>query len=45
MNNADKENSGFFAEGFLSLVVAIVGSLLLAAATFTPWVVVVVALS
>ncbi len=45
MSNTDKRFSGLLAGGVLSLVLAIAGSLLLAAATFTPWAVVIVSLS
>lgn len=45
MGNADKNASGWSTEGVWGVLVAIVCPLLLAAATFTPWVVVIVSLS
>jgi hypothetical protein len=45
MKKLNKQLSGFNAEAMLTLVVALTGSLVLATASFTPWVVVAVALS
>ena len=45
MKHLNNQFSGLNAEGMLALVVAVTGSLVLATASFTPWVVVAVALS
>ncbi len=45
MNVSEENSSGNVTEGVFGLAIAISGSLLIAAASFTPWVVVVVSLA
>ncbi len=45
MDNSGKHTSGYATDGVLGLAIAVSGSLIIAAASFTPWAVVIVSLS